>query len=62
MLGRRRRAKRCNRVMDARLMQAHNVHVAFNDQETLQGSAALTSLVKPVELAAFVKERGFRGI
>src|SRR6185369_11488013 len=62
MLGRRRSAQRRNRVRNASLMKAHDVHVTFNDEQASQGSRSLARLVQTVQLAAFVEELGLRRV
>src|SRR5580692_11265316 len=52
-------AERRYRVSDAGLMQAHHVHVAFDDEQPLEVRARLSRLVDAIELAAFVKQRRF---
>ena len=58
MLGRRRGAERRDRVRHAELMQAHRIHVAFDDHQALERHAALPHFVQAVELAALVEQRG----
>src|SRR5688500_3303234 len=58
VLRRRRSSQRRDRVVDAGLMQADDVHVAFNDEQAGEGSRSLARLIQPVELLALVKELG----
>ena len=62
MLRRRCRAQRGDRVGDAELMQPHDVHVAFDDDEAPQSRARETNFVQAVEFLALVKQLGFRRI
>ena len=43
-------------------MQAHDIHVALDDHETLQRRARLAHLVETVELAALVEQRRLRRV
>ena len=47
MLGRRRGAERRDRVGDARLVQAHDVHVALDDEQPREGARAWRASYKP---------------
>src|SRR5690606_17656758 len=62
VIGGRGRAERRDGASDSGLMQAHDIHVAFNDQQPIQGSRALPGLVEAVKLPALVKELGFRRV
>ncbi len=62
MLGRRGRAERRYRVGDAVLMQANRIHIAFNDDEPLEGCAGLPRFPQSIELTPLVEERGLRGV
>ena len=55
MLLRRRRAERGHGIRDARLMQAHDVHVALDDHEALEVGAREPRLMQSVEFAALVE-------
>ena len=50
-------AQRRHGIGDARLMQAHHVHVAFDDHQAFEVGARLAGLVQTVELAALVEQR-----
>ena len=43
-------------------MQAHRVHVAFDDQKARQVGTGAARLVERVQLAPLVKEHGLRGV
>ena len=58
VLGRRRGAERGDRVRDPGLVQAHDVHVALDHQQSLQAARRLPRLVEAVQLAALVEQLG----
>ena len=60
VVGRRRGAERRDRVGDAGLVQAHGVHVAFDDEQPRQAARRLPALVERVELATLVEQLGLR--
>src|SRR6185437_16195952 len=62
MLGRRRSAERRYGAGNVELMQPHDVDVSLDDEQPRKRCSALASLVEPVELAAFVKERRLRRV
>ena len=62
VLRRRRRAERRHRIGDAGLVQAHDVHVAFDHEQPLQVARRLPRLEEAVELAALVEQFGLRRI
>ena len=43
-------------------MQAHDIHVSLDDHQALEIGVRLPRLVEAVQLAALVKQRGFRRI
>ena len=59
MLGRAGRAQRGHGVGKAELGQRHHVHVAFGHQHIARAVQGFARFVQAVQLAAFVKDRGF---
>src|SRR6185437_12868670 len=43
-------------VVNSCLMQAHSIHIAFDDEEALQVGTCLAGLIQSVELASLVEE------
>ncbi len=62
MLRRGRRAERGYCAGDARLVQAHDVHVALDNHETPERGARQPDLVQAIELLALVEQRRLRRI
>ena len=56
VIRRRRGAERRDRVGDAGLVQAHDVHVALDHEQALQAARGLPRLVQAVELAPLVEQ------
>ena len=59
MLGRAGRPQRCHGIGKAQLGQCHHVHIAFCDQGVAHVAQGLPGLVKAVEFAPLVEDRGF---
>src|SRR6185437_6022676 len=55
-------AEGCDCVRNTRLMQAHGIHVAFDDQQAPEAAAGTPALVQSVELASLVEEDRLGGV
>ncbi|MNM99697.1 hypothetical protein D3C81_1122640 [compost metagenome] len=56
------RAQGRHGIAQALLGQGDDVHVAFNHDDFIEIAVELARFVKPVELLAFMENRGFRGV
>ena len=54
------RSQGCHGAVKARLMQGDHVHVSFAEKEIR--TAARARQIQAVQVAAFIKDRGLRGI
>ena len=62
MIRRQCRSQSCNRIFNAVLVKHQQIKVSFNDIDRLSFPAFVLWKVKPIQRAAFVINRSFRGI
>ena len=62
MVGCCRCPQRCHGVVNVVLRQRDNVHIAFNNKQSLRFSVMLLSFIKAIQLSTFMENIGFRGV
>ena len=56
------RTQRCHGVVDIKLCQCDDIHIAFNDQDVLELAHGFTRFIQAIEFLSLVKYRGLRAI